>query len=78
MTILCGSKFVAIIFSFIIHTEHSYFIGTRIHGLDLHENHKNWYHMKIKLFTVHSFGHAQLRILGSSRFRQELIIILDL
>ena len=36
MTHSLGSKFVAIIFSFIIHTENGYFVGTKIefYGFD--------------------------------------------
>ena len=34
MTHSWGSKFVAIVFSFIIHTENYNSLGTRIHGLD--------------------------------------------
>ena len=34
MTNLWGSQIMAIVFSFIIHTENRYFMGTRIHGSD--------------------------------------------
>ena len=32
MTHLCGSKFVVIVFSFIVHTKNSFFVGTGIYG----------------------------------------------
>ena len=34
MTHSCGSEFMAIVFSFIIHTENYHFVGTEIRGLD--------------------------------------------
>ena len=34
MTHSWGSKFVAIVFSFINHTENHYFMGAGIHGFD--------------------------------------------
>ena len=34
MTYLCGLKFVAIVFSFIIHTKNYHFVGTGIRGSD--------------------------------------------
>ena len=47
-----GSKFMAIIFTFIFHTENCYFVGT-LEFMDwaLRENHENWYPRKIKSFT---------------------------
>ena len=47
-----GSKFVVIAFSFIIHTENRFFVGTRFPGSDPPRNHKNWYPTKIKPSTV--------------------------
>ena len=34
MTRSWGSKYVALVFSFIIHTDHRHFVGTGIRGLD--------------------------------------------
>ena len=34
MTLSCGSKFVAIVFSFIVHTENHKFVGAEICGSD--------------------------------------------
>ena len=45
-----GSKFVVIVFSFIMHTENHYFVDRT-----LHENHESWYPTKIKPSTVCAF-----------------------
>ena len=57
MTHSWGSKFMTIVLSFIIHTENYHFLSTghEIRGLDLHENHENWYPSKFKSSTVHGF-----------------------
>ena len=52
MTHSWGSKFVVIVFYFIVHTKIRYFVGTRIRWSDPHENHENWYPTKIKQSTV--------------------------
>ena len=54
MTRLWGSKFMAIIFSFIIHIEIAILISLVLKFLDwtLLESNENWYPMEIKLFKV--------------------------
>ena len=49
MTHSWGSKFVAIVFSFIFYTENYHFVGTGIRGSDPNEN---WYPTKFKPSTV--------------------------
>ena len=57
-----GSKFVGMIFSFIILTKNYYFVGTCIlHVLEfvdwtLIENHENWYPTKIEPLTVRNYA----------------------
>ena len=47
-----GSKFVAIIISYITHTENTYLLLLEFVDWTLHEKHENWYPTKIKPFTV--------------------------
>ena len=53
MTHSWGSKFVAIEFFFIIHTENNLFVVLEFVDRTLHENHENWYPTKIKPFWVY-------------------------
>ena len=57
-----GSKFMAIVFSFIIHTEKSYFLGTRIRGSDPP---RKLIPMKIKPSTQYMYSGHRLNKVSS-------------
>ena len=55
-----GSRFVAIIFSFITHTENHYFVGTGIRGLDPPRK-------TMKMGTPRKLSHSQYNEFITSR-----------
>ena len=55
-----GSKLVALVFSFIIHTENTISWVLEFVDQTLHENQENWYPTKCKPFTVLVIMHTDL------------------
>ena len=74
-----GSEFVAIVFSFIIHTENRYFVGTRIRGSDPPQiprklvPHKNSAIVTINLYTFTTENRTPTNFLPLSH----LIVLTD-